>query len=96
MLAQGEHGNTAIYRMSDGAKTGEFFGSAIASDASAGLVAAINREDEILLVDEHTGKELRRFTLGSPVLVARIVTTGEKTLLVLTADQVVHRIPLPK
>jgi WD40 repeat protein len=96
VLAQGEHGNTAIYRMKDGAKTGEFFGSAVASDASAGLVAAVNREDEILLVDEGTGKELKRFTLGSPVLVARIVTSGERTLLVLTADQVVHRIPLPK
>jgi len=54
----------------------------------------VNREDEILLVDERTGKELKRFTLGSPVRLARIVTGKEMTLLILTADQMVHRLPL--
>jgi len=101
VLANGEHGNTVIYRLANGEKVGEFFGYAMSSDAAAGLIAAVNREDEILVVDEHSGKELKRFTLGSPVRVARIVTDAkaegkDRTLLVLTADQVVHRMPLSR
>ncbi|HKD59421.1 MAG TPA: M48 family metalloprotease [Terracidiphilus sp.] len=96
VLARGEHGNTAIYSLANGSKIGEFFGLTVATDANAGVIAAQNREEEILIVDEHTGKELERFTLGSPVRAARIVNSAEKTLMVLTADQVVHRLPLPK
>ncbi len=94
VLTRGEHGNTVIYRIADGTKVGEFFGSPVATDAGAKLIAAVNREDEILLVDMQTGKERKRFTLGSPVRAARIVKGKEKNLLVLTADQVVHRLAL--
>jgi hypothetical protein len=96
VLARGEHGNTAIYSLATGAKIGEFFGITVAADANAGVIAAENREEEIIIVDEHTGKELERFTLGSPVRAARIVDSDETTLMVLTADQVAHRLPLPK
>ena len=96
VLVRGEHGNTTIYSLESGAKVGEFFGFTVASDAKAGVVAVENREEEILFVDEHSGKELQRFTLGSPVRGARIVGDKEKVLLVVTADQVVHRVPLPK
>jgi WD40 repeat protein len=96
VVAEGEHGNTAIYRMDTGKKAGEFFGVPVASDAECGLIAAVNRESEMLIVDEKTGKELQRFTLGSPVLAARIAGDKEKRLMVLTADQVVHRLPLPE
>ena len=89
VLARGERGNTDIYKVSNGEKVGEFFGSVMTSDAK--LVVAINREDEVVLIEENSGKELRRFSLGSPVLLARIVGGG-KLLLVLTADQVVHRV----
>jgi len=95
VLAHGEHDNTVIDRLDNGLKLGEFFGSTLATDAATGIVAAINRGDEILLIDEHTARELSRFTLGSPVMVAHIVSGKSKLLLVLTADQVVHRIPLP-
>jgi hypothetical protein len=101
VLVRGEHGNTVIYRLNDGTKVGEFFGSVIATDAKTGLIAATNREDEMLLVDEHTGKELQRFTLGSPVRLARIIrgkdgpSSKDGTLLILTADQIVHRLSLP-
>jgi WD40 repeat protein len=95
LLVNGEHGNTAIYQIGTGTKVGEFFGSPVATDAAIGLIAAVNREDEILLVDEKTGKEIERFTLGSPVRLARIISGGDPELLVLTADQIVHRIPLP-
>ncbi|MGB8029077.1 MAG: M48 family metalloprotease [Terracidiphilus sp.] len=95
-LVHGEHSNTVIYRLDTGEKVGEFFGTPLATDSGAGLIAAVNREDEILLVDERTGKEIERFTLGSPARLARIVTGKEKKLLVLTADQVVHQLPLPQ
>ena len=94
-LVHGEHSNTVIYRLDTGEKVGEFFGTPLATDSAAGLIAAVNREDEILLVDEHTGKEIERFTLGSPARLARIVNGKDKKLLVLTADQVVHQLPLP-
>ena len=95
ILVRGEHDNTVIYRLDTGAKVGEFFGSPLAMGEPAGLIAATNREDEVLLVDERTGKEIERFTLGSPARLGRIVTGGQNELLVLTADQVVHRLPLP-
>ena len=94
VLVRGEHGNTSIYRLDSGVKTGEFFGAPRATDAASGIVAAVNRENEVLLVDAGTGKELKRFTLGSPVRLARIVAGKERTLMILTADQVVHRVPL--
>jgi glycerophosphoryl diester phosphodiesterase len=95
VLASGDHGNTEIFRMENGAKVGEFFGSPLTADAATGLIAATNREDEILLVDMQNGKELKRVSLGSPVRAARILSSNEKLLLVLTADQVVHRLELP-
>jgi hypothetical protein len=96
-LVRGEHSNTVIYRLDTGEKVGEFFGTPVATDSAMGLIAAVNREDEILLVDERTGKEIERFTLGSPARLARIVDGGKaKKLLVLTADQVVHQLPLPQ
>ena len=95
-LVHGEHSNTVIYRLDTGEKVGEFFGTPLATDSTVGLIAAVNREDEILLVDERTGKEIERFTLGSPARLARIVADKEKKLLVLTADQVVHQLPLPQ
>jgi Peptidase family M48 len=93
-LVRGEHNNTVIYRLDTGAKAGEFFGWPVATDAEMGLIAATNREDEIVLVNERTGTEIERFTLGSPLRLARIIAS-QRQLLVLTADQVVHRIPLP-
>lgn len=93
-LVRNEGDTTTIYRLGDGVKIGEFIGATLATDASSGIAAALHGEDEILLIDEHTGKELRRFTLGSRVLVTQIAGSGEKSLLVLTADQVVHRLGL--
>jgi WD40 repeat protein len=92
VLVRGEHGNTVIYRLDTGVKTGEFFGTPLTADAGSSIMAATNRDDEIILINEKTGSELGRFTLGQPVRLAKIV--GGKTLFVLTADQVVHRLPL--
>jgi len=95
VLAHGEHDNTSIFKLDGGAKVGEFFGAPVASSASAGLIAAFNRKEEIFFVDEATAKELARFELGSPVLRAQFVSGDDARLLVLTADQVVHSLPLP-
>jgi WD40 repeat protein len=96
VLVKGERGNTVIYRIEDGVKVAEFFGAPLTSDAASGVIAAVNRENEILLVDERNGKEIKRFSFASPIRLARIVTGKEKQLIVLTADQVVHRVPLPQ
>jgi|GEM_PF-3218471 len=93
-LVSGEHNNVVIYKLSDGTKVGEFFGELLAADAELGLVVAANREDEILFVEEKTGKEIRRFTLGSPVRYATIVSGGQNMFYAVTADQMMHRIPL--
>jgi WD40 repeat protein len=95
VLSHSVDGVTAIYHIEDGTLVGEFIGSVIAADASAGIVAAVNRQDEILLVEESTGNEIKRISFASPVRLAHIVTGKENSLLVLTADQTVHRIPLP-
>ena len=94
VLVRGEHGNTDIYDLETGVKKGEFFGVPLATEAKKGIIAAVNRENEVLLVDENTGKELNRFTLSSPIRMARIVAGNEDTLLILTADQTVHRLAL--
>jgi len=94
VLVRGEHSNTVIYHLDGSGKVGEFFGSPVATDAKLGLIAGVNRDNEVVLVDERTGKEMKRFTLNSPVRLANIVGDKEKTLLLLTADQVVHRIPV--
>lgn len=98
VLVRGEHGNTVIYSLKDGSKVGEFFGSVVATNSNSGFIVATNREDEIILVDEHSGKELQRFTFESPIRVAQIVPAAsgrDGSVLILTADQIVHRLPLP-
>jgi hypothetical protein len=95
VLMRGEHSNTGIYRMDTGVKVGEFFGTVVATDAGSCRIAAANREEEIVMIDERDGKELQRLTLGSPIRLARIVNNQQKVLMVLAADQVVHRLPLP-
>jgi WD40 repeat protein len=98
VLVRGEHDNTVIYQLKNASRVGEFFGSPIAADGPSGLIAATNREDEIILAKEQNGQEIARFNFGSPVRLARILagrSPGSASLLVLTADQVMHRLPLP-
>jgi Putative Zn-dependent protease, contains TPR repeats len=94
VLVRGEHSNTVIYHLDGSGKVGEFFGRPVASDAATGTVIGVNRDNEVLIVDERTGQEKKRFTLGSTVRLASIASDKEKTLLLLTSDQVVHRVPL--
>ncbi len=95
VIVRGEHHNTTLYSLDDGNKVGEFFGYFIAANAELGLVAAQDREGEVLVVDEHTGKQLQQFLLGSPVRAAEFIK-DRRMLMVLTADQTLHRLKLPK
>jgi len=92
-LVRGEHKNTAIYALDSGAKVGEFIGSPIASNAQSGIVAATNRDGEVILLDLHTGRELQRMMLNGLIRAAELVNGGRE-LLVLTDDQVLHRLAL--
>jgi hypothetical protein len=95
VLARGAERVTAIYLLQDGTEKGEFFDEPVATDSTLGMIAAVNRENEIRLVDEANGKELARYSFASPVRLAHFVSGKDAKLLVLTADQVLHRLSLP-
>ena len=71
LVVYGNYDNSTIYRLSDGMRLGAFFGSTIACDSKQGLIAATNREQEIIIYDAATGKELSgnrgSSAAGSPV-----------------------------
>jgi hypothetical protein len=80
--------------ISDGMRLGAFYGTAIAGDGKLGLIAATNREQEIILYDATNGKELKRATVANLPRAARFIPE-KKELLVLTANQSVYTIDLP-
>jgi len=96
LLVHGEHENTVIYRLGDGSKVGEFFGTVISTNAAFDVAVALNRENELLLVNESTGKEVRRLHFSSPVRLARVLVAANPQLVVITADQKLHRVALPE
>ena len=92
VLVRGELDNTVIYRVSDGARIGEVFGSPMAQNSELHLFCVRNRENELVIYDAATAKEQRHYNFDSPV---RLVAfrPSEHSVLVLTADQKVHRLP---
>jgi outer membrane protein assembly factor BamB len=94
LVVYGNDNNSVIYRVSDGMRLGAFFGRVIAGDAKLGLLAATNRDQEILLIDANNGKELKRVTVDHLPRVSKIVP-ARNALLVLTASQRVYSIDLP-
>ena len=94
LLVRGIYNNTVIYRLSDGKRLGAFFGRTVTCDPSMGLVAATNRDQDVIIYDANTGKALFRVRLDQLVQAARF-DSANKTLLVLTASQRVYSIPLP-
>ena len=95
LAVHGNSNNTTIYRLSDGQRLGSFYGRAIAGDEKLGLIAATNREQEIMILDAKDGRELSRFTVDHMPRAARFVAE-KNALLVLTATQRVYSIDLPK
>jgi hypothetical protein len=94
LVVHGAANNSVIYRSSDGKRLGAFFGRTIAGDSKLGLLAATNRDQEVMIIDANTGKELRRVTVDNLLLAARIIP-DKNELLVLTASQRVYSLDLP-
>jgi hypothetical protein len=95
LVVYGNYNNSTIYRVSDGKRMGAFYGRAIAGDRKLGLIAATNREQEIVLYDATNGKELKRVVVDHLPRAAKFIP-DKKALLVLTADQRVYVIDLPE
>jgi len=76
-------------------RLGAFYGTAIAGDGKLGLIAATNREQEIILYDATKGRELKRVTVDHLPRAARFIEE-KKALLVLTANQRVYTINFPE
>jgi len=94
MVVHGNSNNTVIYRLSDGMRTGAFYGRAIAGDGKLGLIAATNRDQEVMIYDAATGRELKRVTVDQLPRAARFIAE-KNALLLLTASQSVYSIDLP-
>lgn len=94
LVVQGAENNSVIYRISDGVRLGAFFGRVIAGDSGLKLLAATNRDQDVMIVDATNGRELKRMTVDNLVRAARIVP-GRNQLLVLTASQRAYAIDLP-
>jgi WD40 repeat protein len=94
LAVQGAENNSVIYRVSDGVRLGAFFGRVIAGDAKLKLLAATNRDQDIMIINATNGKELKRVTVDNLPRVARIIP-DKNQLLVLTASQRVYAIDLP-
>jgi WD40 repeat protein len=95
LVVHGNDNNSTIYRVSDGMRLGAFYGRAIAGDGKRGLIAATNREQEIILYDATDARELKRVTVDHLPRAARFIPE-KKALLVLTANQRVYTIDLPE
>ncbi|MGA2851895.1 MAG: M48 family metalloprotease [Terracidiphilus sp.] len=94
LVVHGNENNSTIYRISDGMRLGAFYGTSIAGDGKLGLIAATNREQEIILYDATNGRELKRVTVDHSPRTARFIPEKNE-LLVLTANQRVFTIDLP-
>jgi hypothetical protein len=83
---QGNANNTVVYDARTGARLMAFWGHTIAGDAKLGLIAATNRDQELMVYDTATGKEMLRATVDNRILTARFVPE-KKQLLVVTSMQ---------
>src|SRR5271157_4640685 len=73
LVVHGNANNSVIYRTTDGTRTGAFFGRAIAGNGKLGLIAATNHDQEVILYDAATGRELKRVTVDEFPLAARFI-----------------------
>jgi WD40 repeat protein len=94
LVVHGAFNNTTIYRVSDGKRMGAFYGRVIAGDARLGLLAATNRDQEVIVYGITNGKELKRVVLDQLPRAAHFIQ-AKNALLVLTANQSVYSIELP-
>jgi hypothetical protein len=93
VAVHGNFNNTVVYRLSDGMRTGSFYGRVLGGDGAQGLLAVANRDQELTVYDAATGSAIKRVMLDHEPRVARFVAS-QKALMVLTATQRVYTIPL--
>jgi WD40 repeat protein len=94
LVVHGIANNSVIYRVSDGKRLGAFYGRVIAGDGELGLLAATNRDQEVIVYSAADGKEMQRMTVDHWPRAARFIR-DRRALLVLTASQAVYPINLP-
>ena len=95
LVVHGNNNNSVIYRVSDGMRLGAFYGRAIAGDGALGMIAATNRNQDVIIYDAKTAKELKRVTVDHLPRAARIVRE-KNSLLVLTSSQRIYSLDLPR
>ena len=93
VAVHGNINNTVVYRLSDGVRTGAFYGRVLGGDGAQGLLAVANRDQELMVYDAATGNQIKRVMVDHQPRVARFVAS-QKALLVLTATQRVYTIPV--
>lgn len=92
-LIEGRFDSTIVYRFSTGARLGEVFGEIVAQDAASGMFCVSNSDNDLVVYDAATVRELRHFTFATRVRFAQFLP-ARKQLLVLTADQKLHTISI--
>jgi WD40 repeat protein len=93
MAVHGNLNNTVVYRISDGVRTGAFYGRVLGGDGAQALLAVNNRDQEMIVYDAATGAEVNRAIVDHRPRAAGFVPSTH-SLKVLTASQRVYTIPL--
>ena len=94
LAVRGSHNNTVVYDVKTGARLMAFWGWAIAGDGQMGLIAAQNRDQELIVYEVATGREMLHVTLDAGVRAAQFVPT-KKRLLAVTSNQRVYTLDIP-
>ena len=89
LAVHGNHNNTVVYDAKTGARLMAFWGRAIAGNDKMGLIAARNREQELIVYEAATGREVLHVTLDAAVRGALFVPE-KKQLLAVTSNQTVY------
>lgn len=90
-LVQSRIDSIVEYRFSTGARIGEVHGEIVTQDAASGLFCIRRGEHDLVIYDAATLRERKHLTYAKRVSLAEFLPV-RRELLVLTADQSIHRI----
>jgi hypothetical protein len=93
IVVHGRHNDNTVYDALTGARLMAFWGRAIAGDSRMGLIAARNREQELIVYQAATAREVLHVTLDTAVQAAQFLPEN-KQLLVVTSNQRVYKLDL--
>jgi len=89
VAVHGNESNTVVYDAKTGTRLMAFWGQPIAGSSELGLLAATNHDQEVVVYDVGTGKELSNVMVDHPVTAAQFVA-AKKQLLIVTSGQMVY------